>query len=399
MASAPSPMHLAGETGDAALELAPSSFHCLCRFFAPSLAARREGRGLRDIDRRFPVRGHRPLLADEEEALLTKPRMDRIGIVGTGSRLPSRVMSNADVADVLGVERRWIQTRTGIRERRFAGAGEGTAALAAGATMAAVEAAGLTAADVDTVIVATSTPDRPIPPVATRVQELTGAGGALSFDVNAACAGFLYGLAVAGSLLAADDQRRYAVVVGSDTYSRLLNPADRQTYAIFGDGAGAVVLGRVDDDCGLLHTRLNTDGSLGDIAVGGPQLPISVEQIEEGAHFASMRGHRVAEVVRTQFPMMIKEVVAQHGISVERIDHLVCHQANPRLIQECATAAGFTPRQLVMTGDVVGNTASASIPIGLAAAAREGRLRRGDTILMVSFGAGMTWGWSLLRWA
>jgi len=307
-------------------------------------------------------------------------------------------VSNAEIAETIGVRTNWIEARTGVRERRFV-RDEDNAGLAARAAAEAIEAAGLAPGDVDTVIVATSTPDRPIPPTATRVQSLTGAGGALSLDVNAACAGFLYGIEVARSLLASGARHRYAVVVGSDTYSRLLNPADRGTYTIFGDGAGAAVLGRVPAGYGMLGTSLRTDGELGDIAVGGPCLPVTHDQLDSGAHYARMVGHRIAEIVREQFPLMLKEVLSEHRLAPADIDHLVSHQANPRLIRQVAADAGFSPEQLVVTGDSVGNTASGSVPIGLDTAVRDGRVRTGDTVLMVSFGAGMTWGWSLMKWS
>lgn len=323
----------------------------------------------------------------------------RTGILGTGSCLPEKRVTNADVATTLHVEERWIVERIGILERRHVVDGERNTELAARAASAAISMAGISASDVDLLVVATSTPDRPIPPTATQVQAELGAGGAVAFDVNAACAGFLFAVDMASRMLGSDPRHRYAVVVGSDTYSRILNPADRQTYTLFGDGAGAVVLGGVPEGFGLIGSSLRSDGRLGALAVGGPQLPISAAGIEAGEHYARMVGHEVAEVVRKEFPEMVKEVTAEHDITVDEIDHLICHQANPRLVMRCARSAGFAPDQVVITGDRFGNTASASVPIGLDDAVRGGRIRHGDTVLMMSFGAGMTWGWSLCRWS
>ncbi|ETA00340.1 hypothetical protein CcI156_21915 [Frankia sp. CcI156] len=324
-------------------------------------------------------------------------RVESVGFLGTGSSLPRRRVSNADVADVLNVQENWIEARTGVRERRFV-AGESNTDLAVGAAAMAIEEAGVAAAAIDAVIVATSTPDRFIPPTAPMVQARLGVRGAVSFDVNAACAGFLYSIEIARSLILSRTIRGHALVIDSDAYSRVLDPADRQTYAIFGDGAGAAVLGFSTSGRGILGSRFKTDGDLAEIAVGGPRLPLSHEQIDSGEHYAKMVGHKVASVVRAEFPVMVREVIEEHDLTLDEIDHVVCHQANPRLVQECALSAGFSPKQLVVIGDRLGNTAAASVPIGLNTAVRDGRIHSGDTVLMMSFGAGMTWGWSLVTW-
>ncbi|MGP3966801.1 3-oxoacyl-ACP synthase III family protein [Streptomyces sp. 6N223] len=321
------------------------------------------------------------------------------GIISTGVSLPERRVSNAEIAEVLQIEERWVSMRTGIMERRWVEAGEKHLDLAAGAAAAAVESAGADAAEIAAVLVATSTPDRPIPPTAPQVQAMLGASDALAFDVNAACAGFLYAVDVARGLLAADRARRYVVVVGCDTYSHLLNPADRATYTLFGDGAGAVVMGRVPAGHGVLGGALYADGTASEIAVGGPHLPLTTEQVEQGGYHARMVGHEVAALMRQEFPAMVKVALDRHALSIGDIDHVVCHQANPRLVRECARDAGFPPEKVVITGDRYGNTAAASVPIGLDTAVRDGRIQPGHLVLLVSFGAGMTWAWSLVRWA
>ncbi|MFC5290116.1 3-oxoacyl-ACP synthase III family protein [Actinokineospora guangxiensis] len=326
------------------------------------------------------------------------PRRSSIGIIATGACLPERRVPNAEIAATLQVDERWIARRTGVHERRFVDDDATNRGIAHAAARQAIDRAGVDPADLAGVVVATSTPDRPIPPVAPYVQAMLGAASAFAFDVNAACAGFLYSLEIARGLLGGVEGERHVVVIGSDTYSRLLNPADRGTYTLFGDGAGAVLLGPVEAGAGILGGSLHADGNLSEIAVGGPRLPISPAQIEHGEHLAGMVGHKVAATMRTVFPVLVKDALAKHCLTIDDIDHLVCHQANPNLVRECARDAGFAPEQVVITGDRYGNTAAASVPIGLDAATADGRIRHGSLVLMVSFGAGMTWAWSLVRW-
>ena len=320
------------------------------------------------------------------------------GVLGTGSCLPERRVSSKEVADLIGVDVRWIAERIGVRERRFAAAGETATTLAAGAATGALAMAGLAADELDAVVVATSTPDRPIPGVAALLQATIGAQRALAFDVNASCAGFLFALETARGLLAADPHRRYVLVAAADTYSHYLNPADRRTYPLFGDGSGAVVLGRVPAGEGILTTELKTDGRLEKFATGGPRLPLAAEQLAAGGHYIIMSGRDVANLVLSEFPRLINDTVKEQGITLRELDHVICHQANPRLLESCARTVALTPDQLVITGDMVANTASASVPIGLDVAVRDGRIRPGDAILMITFGAGMSWGRTFMRW-
>ncbi|MFJ6806484.1 3-oxoacyl-ACP synthase III family protein [Streptomyces anulatus] len=323
-------------------------------------------------------------------------RIPDIGVLGTGSFVPARRVGSQEVADLLGVEYDWITGRIGVLERRFAAQDETSTELAVHAARAALDSAGLDATEIGAVILATSTPESPVPGSASRLQAALGATDSVAFDVNAACAGFLVGLDIACGMLGRGG-RSHALVVGSDTYSRFLNPGDRRTYPLFGDGAGAVVLGPVPAGQGIIGLSLRTDGTLWDFAVGGaPTGPTSAE-IDQGSHYLTMRGRDVADLVRSQLPLLVAEAVKEHGMTIADIDHLVCHQANPRLVRECAAAAGFTPEQVVMTGDTLGNTAAASLPIGLDTAVLRGRVKPGDTVLMVTFGAGMTWGRALMR--
>ncbi|MDP9951671.1 MULTISPECIES: 3-oxoacyl-ACP synthase III family protein [Streptomyces] len=323
-------------------------------------------------------------------------RSTGVGVLGTGSFVPERRVDSKEVARLLGVENDWITGRIGVLERRFAAEDETSTELAVHASRAALVDAGVEAADIDAIILATSTPETPVPGSAARLQAALGATEAVAFDVNAACAGFLIGLDIAAGFLGRGE-RDHVLVVGSDTYSQFLNPGDRRTYPLFGDGAGAVVVGRVPAGEGILGLSVRTDGTMWDFAVGGAPTGPSAAAIAEGAHYLTMRGRDIADLVRAQLPLLVAEAVKEHGITIADIDHFICHQANPRLVREAAAAAGLTPDQVVMTGDTLGNTASASLPIGLDAAVRRGRVKAGDTVLMVTFGAGMTWGRALMR--
>jgi 3-oxoacyl-[acyl-carrier-protein] synthase-3 len=311
-------------------------------------------------------------------------------------------VSNEEIADTLDVDGNWIEQRTGIHERRFAHDGEATSDLAHHAARAALRMAGKSAAQVDCVIVATSTPDEPIPGVACRVQARLGATHAAAFDIDAVCSGFLYALEVGASLLAADRRRNTVLVIGADTYSRILDRSDKRTYPLFGDGAGAVVLGRVPAGEGLIDSELRSDGRLAHyvrVPAGGSRSPISVEQVNNGNHYFTMNGRLVRELVETIFPKMVDDTLAHSGLSVGDIDHLICHQANVRLVEACAAKAGFTEDQVVITGRRFANTAAASIPVAIDQANRQGRLHGGDTVLLLTFGGGMSWGRALLRWS
>ncbi|MGE7391082.1 3-oxoacyl-ACP synthase III family protein [Streptomyces sp. NPDC004126] len=319
-----------------------------------------------------------------------------VGILGTGSCLPGKIVPSRELEAGVQVPDGWIEQRIGVRERRFVQEGETGLDLAVGAARRALDAAGVDADEVDAIILATSTADLPIPGIGPRLQGLIGAPNALAFDVNAACAGFLVGCELGRGLLAGTPGMRHVLVVATDTYSRATDPSDRRTHPLFGDGAGAVLLGRVPEGQGICGTGLYTDGRLSHYVTGGPGLPAPAAAPD--THFLKMSGREVADLVRSEFPRLVNEALKEEEMELGDIDHLVCHQANPNLLQECASAMGFAAEQLVLTGDRIGNTGAASIPLGLDIAWRDGRIKPGDTVLMISFGAGMTWGRTTMRW-
>ena len=240
--------------------------------------------------------------------------------------------------------------------------------------------------------------DPPVPAVATRVQDRLGATNAFGFDLNAACAGFVFALEIARPLVGVDAERPYVLVIGGDVWSRMTDPLDRKTWPLFGDGAGAVVLGPVSEG-GFLATKLSTNGALGDFAVGGFSPPLPGQAPGGTDHLFKMHGRGVADLMLEQLPKLANEVTQLAGVTVAEVDYLICHQANPKLVARCAQEAGFGADRNVNTGEVVGNTVAASVPLGIDAAVKDGRLREGSLVLLAAFGAGMSWGATLVRWS
>lgn len=321
-------------------------------------------------------------------------------IRGTGSALPAQVITNEQVAAPAGVTGDWVTGRTGIRHRRWAKPDEATSDLAAAAGRAALEDAGLSAADLSLVVVATSTPDSPQPPTAAHVAAALGVPpGTAAFDINAVCSGFVFALAAAGPLCAATGG--HALVIGADVYSRILNPEDRRTAVLFGDGAGAVVLGPAAKH-GVPAIRLATfadDRELIAVPGGGSRVPTSAESLDAGLHYFTMRGRAVREFVIDVVAPAVRDFLADCAVSPGELAHFVPHQANPLLVADLAQAAGIPSRAVRQTGAEYGNTGAASIPITLDHAARSGALRPGEQILLAGFGGGMSLGLTLLRWA
>jgi 3-oxoacyl-[acyl-carrier-protein] synthase-3 len=318
-------------------------------------------------------------------------------ITGTGSYLPPRRLTNADLAAELaakGIETsdEWIVERTGIRARHFADEGVGSSDLAAQAGLRALEAAGITAADVDLIIVATSTPDMVFPSTATMVQHKIGAAGCPAFDVQAVCTGFIYGLSVAHAMLQAGSARR-ALVIGAEVFSRILDFKDRTTCVLFGDGAGAVVL-ELADAPGILATDLHADGRHRDILCvpghvsGGSVLGDPVLKMDGQAVFKLAVGV-LEETARTS--------LAKAGLNEGDIDWLIPHQANIRIMQSTARKLKLPLDKVVVTVDQHGNTSAASIPLALDLAVRDGRIVRGQTLMLEGVGGGFTWGSVLVR--
>ena len=319
-------------------------------------------------------------------------------ITGCGVAIPEGRLTNADLEARLETDDAWIVERTGIRERRIAGPGESTASLAITAGQAAIADAGLTADDIGLVIVATATPEQPIPATSAFVQDGLGVRGG-AFDVGAACAGFVYALVVAASLV--ESGVEHAVVVGSETLSRVVDPDDRATAVLFGDGAAAAVVSRAPAGRGLLAWDVGCDGSLAslvEVPAGGSRLPTSAATVADGRHWLRMEGPELFRQAVRAVVDTASAVLARAEAGAADVDLFVPHQANARIIAAAASRLGIPPERTMLNVDRFGNTSAASIPLALAEAAGDGRLSDGDLVLLAGFGAGMTWASALLRW-
>jgi len=315
-------------------------------------------------------------------------------IVGCGSYLPERILTNDELATMVDTSDEWIVGRSGIRQRHVAADGELTSNLAAKAAERALADAGLAASDLDVIIVGTTTPDMIFPATATRVQALLGATAAVAFDIQAACSGFVYGLSVADNFIKAG-QFDNALVIGAETFSRIVNWKDRSTCVLFGDGAGAAVLqvGDGEDGRGILSTHIRSDGRHVDILVmkDGP----STSRTLGDMHMAGREVFRHAVVNLTG---IVHETLKPHGLTLDDVDWLVPHQANKRILDGTARKLGLPPERVVITIDRHANTSAASVPLALDEAVRDGRIQRGQLVLMEAMGAGLTWGAALVRW-
>lgn len=328
----------------------------------------------------------------------------RAAITGWGRALPDTIVPNSYFEEIgLETTDAWISERTGIRERRVALPEESTASLAAAAASDAIKSAGLTPDTIGLFAMATTTPEQPIPHTGALVSDALGLRCA-SFDLNTACAGFIYGLVIAQSLMASSDLDR-ALVVGSETMSRTVDPNDRGTVILFGDGAGAVVLERSDDDSpegvGILGWDLGCDGTaagLLELTAGGSKLPITAEVLETGAQWLTMAGQEVFRRAVRAVQDSATLAMERAGVTSSDIDWFVPHQANTRIIESACTRLHIPRERTVVNLDRYGNTSAASIPIALSEAVDDGRIKDGDVILMTGFGAGMTWGSVVLRW-
>ncbi|MFS8199013.1 3-oxoacyl-ACP synthase III family protein (plasmid) [Streptomyces sp. CWNU-52B] len=320
------------------------------------------------------------------------------GILGTGSYVPSRVIDNKDISDLVGVSEEAIWRKTAIRERRWAKPEEATSDLAVAAARAALEQAGLSASELSVVIVATSTPDHPQPPTASVVADELGAGhGTAAFDVNTVCSGFTYALPVAERLLAGAEQG-YALVVGADVYSRILDLGDPRTALLFGDGAGAVVLGP-GERRRLRSTRLAGFGATRDliqVRAGGSRLPATEETLRAGLQHFSMDGRGVSDFIETVVVPGIREFLADNGVRPDELAHFVPHQANGRILETVAESLGIPSGRMATTVTRYGNTGAASVPITLDHLSRSGAVAEGDLLLLAAFGGGMSMGLTLI---
>ncbi len=314
-------------------------------------------------------------------------------LAGTGSALPRTRVSNEELAKRVDTSDDWIVERTGIRFRHIAEPDETTATLGADAAKQALAAAGLEPSDIGLIIVATATPDNTFPASATKVQALLGAPDCIAFDVAAVCSGFLYAVSVADSMLRTG-AAKHALVIGSETFSRILDWEDRTTCVLFGDGAGAIVLSAedVDGDRGILATRLHAEGKYADMLYvdGGPSTTGTVGHVR-------MQGREVFRHAVTNLASVLGEVMADVGLSAEQIDWVVPHQANKRIIDATAKKLGLPAERVVLTVDRHANTSAASVPLALDLAVRDGRIKRGDLVVLEAMGGGFTWGAAVLR--
>ena len=321
-------------------------------------------------------------------------------IVGWGKALPSQTRTNADLSKLVDTDDEWIVSRTGIRERRIASDHETTFTLARDAADRALQTAGLTGPDVDLVIVATLTPEYGFPSTASLVQEAIGATTAGAFDLNAACAGFAYGLAVARGFIESE-MYRTIVLIGSDTMSRVVDWTDRSTCVLFGDGAGAVVVQRTDTPGGIASTCLRSDGSGGPLLIqraGGSRHPTSAQTLLDGSHYLRMNGREVYRFAVTATTEAALAVMVDAGWTTNEVDLFIPHQANVRIIESAARSIGIPMDHVFVNADRYGNTSAGSIPIALCEALDHRRIQVGSKIVTVGFGAGLAWAAHALTW-
>lgn len=317
----------------------------------------------------------------------------RAAILGTGSALPKRRVSNAELASQVDTSDEWIVERTGIRFRHIAGEGETTATLATDAARAALAAAGIEARAIDLIVLATATPDQTFPSSATKVQAALAIPDCVAFDVAAVCSGFLYALSVAESMIRAGSAET-ALVIGSETFSRILDWEDRATCVLFGDGAGAIVLGaETDGERGVLATKLHADGRHNELLYvdGGPSTTGTVGKLR-------MKGREVFRHAVVNLAAVMNEALAVAGLSADEVDWVVPHQANARILDATARKLGLPPEKVVITVDQHANTSAASVPLALDQAVRDGRIKRGDLLVLEAMGGGFTWGASVVRY-
>ena len=323
-----------------------------------------------------------------------------VRIVGTGSFIPEKVLTNFDLQNMVDTSDEWIRVRTGIVERHIAPAEMSSGDMASSAAKRALEMAGLQGSDISAVIVCTTTPDHTFPNTAALVQRSIGAENAFGFDLSAACSGMIYSLEVAYSLLL-QKKYRYVLVCGTEKLSSITNWEDRNTCVLFGDGAGAVILGRCDDDnSGQLASDLHINGTYADILklpAGGSRCPASHETVEQKLHTIHMQGKETFKLAVNAMAGACKAVLAESGIDVSELKLVIPHQANKRIIEAIASRINVTEEQLFINIHKYGNTSAASIAICLDEAFRQGRFKTGDLVLLVAFGSGLTWGAQLLR--
>ena len=318
--------------------------------------------------------------------------MRRSVVLGVGSALPRRQVTNEELASQVDTSDEWIVARTGIRTRYIAGENETTASLAVDAARKALDHAGVAATDVDLIVLATATPDQTFPSSATKVQAALGIPDCIAFDVHAVCTGFLYALSVADSMLRSGNAKK-ALVIGAETFSRILDWEDRATCVLFGDGAGALVLAAEEGERGILATKLHADGRHNDLLFvdGGPSTTGTVGKLR-------MKGREVFRHAVVNLAEVLNEVLEDAGLTAADVDWVVPHQANARILDATAKKLGLPPEKVVVTVDRHANTSAASVPLAFDTAVRDGRIKRGDLVVLEAMGGGFTWGAATLRY-
>jgi len=313
-------------------------------------------------------------------------------VLGAGSALPKRRVTNEELAQTVDTSDAWIVERTGIRSRYLAGEGETTASLATDAALKALESAGIDATDIGLIVLATATPDQTFPSSATKVQAALGIDDCIAFDVHAVCTGFLYALSVADSMLRGGNATK-ALVIGAETFSRILDWEDRGTCVLFGDGAGAIVLGAEETEGGILATRLHADGRHNDLLFvdGGPSTTGTVGKLR-------MKGREVFRHAVVNLADVMNEVLEAAGLTSADVDWVVPHQANKRILDATAKKLGLPAEKVVVTVSEHANTSAASVPLAFDTAIRDGRIKRGDVVILEAMGGGFTWGAAALRY-
>ena len=324
-----------------------------------------------------------------------------IKILGTGSYAPERILTNADLEKMVDTSDEWIRTRTGIEERHIAGDDEAASDMAVQAANNALEMAGVTADDIDVMIVATVSGDKPFPSTACIIQQKIQANKAVCFDMQAACSGFIFGIEVANSMMQTHPKFKRALVIGVEKITYLTDWKDRNTCVLFGDGAGAMVLEQQDSAGGIIASHIATNGNFTDlleVPAGGSEKPIDEQVLEERSHFIRMEGQEVFKQAVTAMVSSSKEVLEQAGIEASDIRWLIPHQANKRIISAVGKRLGLTEENVYINVNKYGNTSAASIPIAIDELVRKGKIERGEYMLLTAFGAGLTWGASLIQW-
>lgn len=331
----------------------------------------------------------------------TRPKKPSgIGIKGIGAYVPDAVLTNKDLEKIVDTTDEWITERTGIKKRHKAAPDQATSDLASEAARRALEDAGVSIEEIDVIIVGTATPDMLFPSTACLVQKNLGATGASAFDISAACSGFIYGLAIAEGFVRMG-MCRNVLVIGAETLTRILDWSDRSTCVLFGDGAGAAVVGHVGDGRGFISTFLASDGSLGELLMlpaGGSRLPATEETVKQRLHFVKMEGNKLYKFAVRAMAAAAAKVLEDSGYSGADLDLLVPHQANLRIIDATAERIGIDQSKVYINIDEYGNTSAGSIPIALDEAKRKGLLKQGMLVELVSFGGGLTWASCLMVW-